>query len=93
MFGTDTKRLGLHLSPLTGSATIEFLIRRNTLGTGKYFINASFMDSVEQHIHDLTQATTFNSRTTKDQPHAPRRRGGPGRDDRPAAPESPAIAR
>lgn len=60
VFGTDTKRLGLHLSPLNGSAKVEFLIRKNTLGTGKYFINTSFMDSVGRHIHDLTQAADFN---------------------------------
>jgi ABC-2 type transport system ATP-binding protein len=60
VFGTDTKRLGLQLSPLTGAATVEFLIRKNTLGTGKYFINTSFMDSVGRHIHDLTQAAAFN---------------------------------
>jgi ABC-2 type transport system ATP-binding protein len=60
VFGTDTKRLGLRLAPLKGSATVEFLIRKNTLGTGKYFINTSFMDSVGRHIHDLTQAAAFN---------------------------------
>lgn len=60
VFGTDTKRLGLHLSPLNGSAKVEFLIRKNTLGTGKYFVNTSFMDSVGRHIHDLTQAAAFN---------------------------------
>ncbi len=61
VFGTDTRRLGLDLPRLRGTARVEFTIENNTLGTGKYFVNTSFMDSASRHIHDLPQATSFNT--------------------------------
>ncbi|MGX5770690.1 ABC transporter ATP-binding protein [Microbacterium trichothecenolyticum] len=61
VFGTDTRRLGLELSPLDGVATVRFVIRNSTLGAGKYFVNTSLMDSASRHIHDLVQAASFNA--------------------------------
>lgn len=61
VFGTDTRRLGIRTEPLRGRASVEFLIQANTFGSGKYFVNTSFMDSASRHIHDLPQATSFNT--------------------------------
>jgi len=61
VLGTDTHRLGVTTGPLNGLATIEFIIQANMLGTGQYFVNTSFMDSSNRHIHDLPQATSFRT--------------------------------
>ncbi|MFT4135082.1 ABC transporter ATP-binding protein [Microbacterium sp.] len=61
VMGTDTRRLGLELAPLKGEATVSFVLRNTCFGSGKYFINTSFMDSSSRHIHDLVQATSFNA--------------------------------
>lgn len=61
VFGTSTDRIDVVMPPLRGEVTVEFLLERNALGSGKYFINTSLMDSVGRHLHDLNQATSFNT--------------------------------
>ncbi|WP_342000941.1 ABC transporter ATP-binding protein [Microbacterium sp. LWH7-1.2] len=61
VMGTDTRRLGLDSAPLSGTATVEFVIESSPFGTGKYFVNTSLMDSTNRHIHDLVQAASFNA--------------------------------
>ena len=60
VFGTDTRRLGLEMPPLRGVARLEFIVESTTLGSGKYFVNTSLMDSAGRHLHDTPQATSFN---------------------------------
>ncbi|MAN74817.1 ABC transporter ATP-binding protein [Microbacterium schleiferi] len=61
VFGTDTRRLGLEMPPLRGVARLEFIVESTTLGSGKYFVNTSLMDSAGRHLHDTPQATSFNT--------------------------------
>jgi ABC-2 type transport system ATP-binding protein len=61
VFGTDTRRLGLETPPLRGVARLEFIVESTTLGSGKYFVNTSLMDSAGRHLHDTPQATSFNT--------------------------------
>lgn len=61
VFGTGTDRLDIVLPPLRGGAVVEFVFLRTALGTGKYFVNASLMDSAGRHLHDLVQGATFNT--------------------------------
>jgi len=60
-YSTNSKRLGLELSPLRGRRTIELTLHGLNLGTGKYFVNASLMDTSGHHLHDIPQATSFNT--------------------------------
>jgi len=60
-YGTTSKRLGIELQPLRGRRTVELTLHDVNLGTGKYFINASLMDMSGRHLHDLPQATSFNT--------------------------------
>ena len=60
VYATTTKRLGIPLAPLTGSRTVEFILRDVRFGTGKYSINVSLMDTVGRHIHDYPQACSFD---------------------------------
>jgi ABC-2 type transport system ATP-binding protein len=61
VFGTSTDRLDLKLPPLHGRIEIEFILKSSALGAGKYFVNTSLMDFVGRHLHDLSQATSFNT--------------------------------
>lgn len=61
VFGTDTRRLGLETPPLRGVARLEFIVESTTLGSGKYFVNTSLMDSAGRHLHDTPQAASFNT--------------------------------
>jgi len=60
VYGTTSKRLGAVLEPLRGTRTVEFILRDARFGTGKYFVNASLMDSAGRHLHDFPQATSFD---------------------------------
>ena len=60
VYGTTNKRMGIMLPPLHGRKRIRFVLENVTFGEGKYFINASLMDSAGRHLHDLPQASTFN---------------------------------
>ncbi|GAA1446680.1 ABC transporter ATP-binding protein [Leifsonia poae] len=60
VYGTTTKRLGLHLDRLTSPRTIRFTIKDVRFGTGKYFVNLSLMDDAGRHIHDLPQVASFD---------------------------------
>jgi len=60
VYGTTSKRLGVHLTPLHGDREVEFILRDVRFGPGKYFANISLMDSSGRHLHDLPQATSFN---------------------------------
>ena len=60
VYGTTSKRIGLHLPVLNGEREVEFVLRDVRFGPGKYFINVSLMDTAGAHLHDLPQATSFN---------------------------------
>jgi ABC-2 type transport system ATP-binding protein len=60
VYGTTTKRLDVDLPVLVGRQTLEFRISNVQFGAGKYFVNASLMDSAGRHLHDLPQACSFN---------------------------------
>lgn len=59
VYGTTTKRVGLHLGPLHGERTIALTIRDARFSGGKYFVNVSLMDLAGRHLHDAPQAATF----------------------------------
>jgi ABC-2 type transport system ATP-binding protein len=59
VYGTTTKRVGMHLRPLHGERTIELVIRDAMFSGGKYFVNVSLMDLAGRHLHDFPQATSF----------------------------------
>jgi ABC-2 type transport system ATP-binding protein len=60
VYGTTSKRVGEHFSPLTGERTVRLALEDVRFGTGKYFINASLMDTAGRHLHDFPQAASFN---------------------------------
>ena len=59
VYGTTTKRVGMHLRPLHGERTIELVIRDAMFSGGKYFVNVSLMDLAGRHLHDFPQAASF----------------------------------
>ncbi len=61
VLGTDTRRLGIETGSLHGRMTVRFILKASTLGSGKYFVNTSLMDSASRHLHDMPQATSFNA--------------------------------
>jgi ABC-2 type transport system ATP-binding protein len=60
VYGTTTKRLGMHLKRLKEPRTIRFTIKDARFGSGKYFVNVSLMDEAGRHIHDLPQVASFD---------------------------------
>lgn len=61
VYGTTSKRVGLSLDRLSGRRTVELVLHDVNLGTGKYFINASLMDTAGRHLHDFPQAASFDA--------------------------------
>ncbi|MDQ0895401.1 ABC transporter ATP-binding protein [Agromyces ramosus] len=60
VYGASTDRSPLELDPLHGRRTVSLKLLEPMLGGGKYFVNVSFMDYAGRHLHDLTQAFSFN---------------------------------
>jgi ABC-2 type transport system ATP-binding protein len=60
VYGTANLRQNIVLKPLKGRRTVEFRLRDVHLGTGKYFVNASLLDSSARHLADLPLACSFN---------------------------------
>jgi ABC-2 type transport system ATP-binding protein len=60
VYGTTTRRIGLDLPHLRGRRKIAFVIKAAQFGSGKYFVNASLMDSAGRHLSDLPQACSFD---------------------------------
>ena len=60
VYGTASSRLGIELEPFQGRRTVEFTLKNVQLGSGKYFINVSFMDTTGRHLADAPQACSFN---------------------------------
>lgn len=60
VYGTTTKRLGMQLGHFSGKRTVQFRLLDTHFGTGKYFVNASIMDSTGRHIFDLPQGCSFD---------------------------------
>ena len=60
VYGTTTKRLGIALGHFEGKRRVQFRLSDMHFGTGKYFVNASIMDSTGRHIFDLPQGCSFD---------------------------------
>lgn len=60
VYGTASSRLGIELEPFEGRRTVEFTLRNVQLGSGKYFLNVSLMDTTGRHLADAPQAAAFN---------------------------------
>ena len=65
VFGVVSDRLGAESVPFRGVVRVEFVLKDNALGAGKYFVNAALLDTAGRHMHDLMQATSFT--TTDDE--------------------------
>jgi len=61
IYGTTTKRLAIELPQLKGELDVQFILRNTQFGAGKYFINVSLMDLSGTHLHDLSQACSFDA--------------------------------
>lgn len=61
VYGTTTLRIGSDLAPLRERRTVAFVLRDARFGAGKYFVNASLMDSAGRHLSDLPQACSFDA--------------------------------
>lgn len=61
VYGTTTKRTGVALPALAGPRTIELRLAATHFGPGKYFVNASLMNSFGVHLHDLPQGASFDA--------------------------------
>ncbi|MFC4222931.1 ABC transporter ATP-binding protein [Lysinibacter cavernae] len=66
VFGTTSKRLGITPSPLVGKRVVEFQLKDCQFGEGKFFVNISIMTPNGEHLYDLPQACSFNTRTPED---------------------------
>ena len=60
VYGTKNSLMDVRLPPLSGPVSLEYIIRNVAFGSGKYFVNASLLDSTLRHVHDMPQACTFN---------------------------------
>jgi ABC-2 type transport system ATP-binding protein len=60
VYSTNSTRLGVTLPPLVGTQTVQLTLEDVNLGGGKYFVNASLMDTAGRHLHDIPQATSFD---------------------------------
>ncbi|MFJ3489261.1 ABC transporter ATP-binding protein [Leifsonia aquatica] len=60
VYGTTTARIGAELGRLRGRRTVAFVLRDARFGAGKYFLNASLMDSAGRHLSDKPQASSFD---------------------------------
>ncbi len=60
VYGTTTARIGSDLSRLRGRRTVGIVLHDARFGAGKYFVNASLMDSAGQHLSDMPQACSFD---------------------------------
>lgn len=61
VYGTTTRRLAMHLPPLSGDRQIELRLANAHFGPGKYFVNVSLMNSAGVHLHDASQAASFDA--------------------------------
>ncbi|KJL35598.1 Teichoic acids export ATP-binding protein TagH [Microbacterium ginsengisoli] len=60
VFGVASDKIDVSLPPLEGAATIRFELSDVNFAVGKYFVNASIMDSTDAHLQDLMQAASFD---------------------------------
>jgi len=60
VWGTSSKRLGSDLPTTPGLASMRFVLHDSQFGAGKYFINVSIIDASGVHLHDWTQAASFD---------------------------------
>lgn len=60
VYGTRSDQIGIEIDGFVGSRSVEFLLKNVRLGSGKYFINVSMLDSSIRHLADLPQACSFN---------------------------------
>jgi ABC-2 type transport system ATP-binding protein len=60
VYGTTSARVGVNLARLKGRRTVEIVLRDTRFGTGKYFVNASLLDSSGRHLADMPQACSFD---------------------------------
>lgn len=60
VYGTTTARIGAELSRLRERRTVGIVLKDAQFGAGKYFVNASLMDSAGRHLSDLPQACSFD---------------------------------
>jgi ABC-2 type transport system ATP-binding protein len=60
VYGTSNYSLGIDFEPFEGRRTVEFLLKDIHLGTGKYFVNVSMMDTAYHHLVDWPQACSFD---------------------------------
>lgn len=58
---TTTSRSGDELGPLIGKRRVRLDLAGARFGPGKYFVNVSIMNTAGVHLHDLVQATAFDS--------------------------------
>jgi ABC-2 type transport system ATP-binding protein len=61
VFGTTFRHMGETAGPLQRRRTIEFTLADAHFGTGKYFVDASMLDSAGRHLFDLPQACSFDA--------------------------------
>ncbi|MDQ1542657.1 MAG: type transport system ATP-binding protein [Actinomycetota bacterium] len=59
VFGTNTIRLGIAGEPFTGAKTVSFSLPNVQLGTGSYFVHASFGAVQGGEFHRIPQAATI----------------------------------
>ncbi|MFK3671634.1 ABC transporter ATP-binding protein [Leifsonia aquatica] len=60
VYGTTTLRIGAEFPTLRERRTVGFVLRDARFGAGKYFVNASLMDSAGRHLSDVPQACSFD---------------------------------
>ncbi len=60
VYGTTSRRVGVELPHLIGRRKVGFVLRDARFGAGKYFVNASLMDSAGRHLSDMPQACSFD---------------------------------
>jgi ABC-2 type transport system ATP-binding protein len=60
VFGTTFRHMGETAARLRDRRTIEFTLADAHFGTGKYFVDASMLDSAGRHLFDLPQACSFD---------------------------------
>ena len=60
VWGTSSKRLGSVLPDAPGVTTMRFVLTNSQFGAGKYFLNVSIIDASGVHLHDWTQAASFD---------------------------------
>lgn len=60
VFVTGTDWLETPASPVNGKTQVVFSLKQPPFGGGKYFVNATLLDSRSREVHSIMQATSFN---------------------------------